>query len=495
MKQISKVGTICPECLRTIEGIKFVEDGKVYIKKECPEHGSFTTLISKDIDHYLKMEECFDVDRARVKAPLTDVNKGCPYDCGICPSHKQDTCLAVVEVTDRCDLGCKYCFADSTADASNDPDMDTIRGMFEAVMSCSNDPTCVQISGGEPTLRNDLPEIIKMAKEVGISHVELNTNGRRIARDQDYFDLIKAAGVDAIYLGFDGVSDDVYMQRTGKKLFDIKAEVINKCEKAGIGVVLVPLVAKNYNLHEVGKIIKFASQKVPTVRGVHFQPVFYSGRSPAEMEGRTTILELLEEIEAQTDGQLKVENFTPSLMPTAHCGATCLTLVDNDKFVPLTNVSMGAMSSKSDVANKTKKSIMGRWKGSTPDLQPLSKPSCGDLLSKTSLLNASKNDVSSSCCEKPNNVISLETIPMESSCCRSGGGWADFIEMSMNKYLTISTMAFQDVWSYEKERVENCCIHVVTQDGKLIPFCNYNLSNCNGDFLYRNKNKVIGIGE
>jgi len=479
MEPISTVESLCPECLGKIGGIKYAENGQVYIKKECPDHGSFTTLISEDIGHYRQMEECFEVNRSRARASLTDVEKGCPFDCGLCPSHKQDTCLAVVEVTDRCDMGCAYCFASSSMDKSLDPDMATIRFMFETVKKCQNEPTCIQISGGEPTLRDDLPEIIRMGKEVGISHIELNTNGRRIANDQDYFDRIAAAGIDAIYLGFDGVSDDIYVKRTGKKLFDIKAKVISRCEKAGIGVVLVPLVAKNYNLHEVGRIIEFAGSRVPTVRGVHFQPVFYSGRAPSGREGRVTILELLREIEKQTKGQLKVENFTPSLMPHAHCGATCLTVIDNGCFLPLTNVSQGAIKSASDVASKTKRSIMGRWKGS--EKEEKQKSSCGDLLIKSSCCEKpiSQLTVKGSCCEKP----IADVLPKNS---RLGGGWADFIEMSKNSYLTISTMAFQDVWSYEKERVENCCIHVVTRDGRFVPFCNYNMTDCDGKFLYRN---------
>jgi len=481
MEQIGTVRSLCPECLKSIEGIKYVENGGVYIKKECPEHGNFTSLVSKDVNHYLQMRDCFDVDRAKAREPLTGTERGCPFDCGLCPSHKQDTCLAVVEVTDRCNMKCTYCFANSSMDASLDPDMETIRGMFETVKKCQNSPTCIQISGGEPTLRDDLPEIIRIGKEIGINHIELNTNGIRIAKDQDYFDKIASAGVDAIYLGFDGVSDKIYQQRTGRNLIDIKTEVINRCAKAGIGVVLVPLVAKNYNLHEVGSIIDFAASRVPAVRGVHFQPVFYSGRSPKEMENRVTILELLEAIEEQTDGGLKVTNFTPSLMPHAHCGATCLTLVDEHGFLPLTNISLGAVKSASDVASKTKKSIMGRWKGLEKEKEEEPKSACGDLLVKSSCCEKPLNDITvkGSCCEKPLTDVLGKSKP-------SLGGWADFIEMSKNNYLTISTMAFQDVWSYEQDRVENCCIHVVTQDGRFIPFCNYNMTSCNGDFLYRN---------
>ncbi|WMW25211.1 radical SAM protein [Methanolobus sediminis] len=485
MEQIGTVQSLCPQCLAKIEGIKYVEDGKVYIMKNCADHGNFINLVSEDVNHYRQMEECFDVDRAKAREPLTETQRGCPFDCGLCPSHKQDTCLAVVEVTDRCNMKCTYCFANSSMDESLDPDMDTIRLMFETVKKCQNEPTCIQISGGEPTIRNDLPEIIRMGKEIGINHIELNTNGIRIASDQNYFDKIAAAGVDAIYLGFDGVSDDIYMQRTGRKMLDVKTEVINRCEKAGIGVVLVPLVAKGYNLHEVGSIIDFAASRVPAVRGVHFQPVFHSGRSPSDMKDKVTILELLREIEKQTNGQLKVSNFTPALMPHAHCGATCLTLIDNGGFLPLTNASMGAVKSASDVASKTKKSIMGRWKGLEKDSTSTSKSSCGDLLIKSSCCEKplSSITVKGSCCEKP----LIDILPKNSGSGKDkSGGWADFIEMSKNNYLTISTMAFQDAWSYEQDRVENCCIHVVTRDGRFVPFCNYNMSDCNGNTLYRN---------
>lgn len=472
MEQIDTVKSLCPECLRKIEGIKYVENGKVYIRKECEEHGKFTILISRDVEHYKKMEGCYEAERAKPKTFLNDAEKGCPFDCGLCPSHKQDTCIAVLEVTSRCDMGCTFCFANSTS-SGNDPDMATIKKMFETVKQCSNDPTCVQISGGEPTLRNDLPEIIKLGRDMGISHIELNTNGNRLADDPSFLNEIVDAGIDAIYLGFDGISDGIYNKRHKKMNFSKKAQVIDRCEKVGIGVVLVPLVSRDYNLHEVGKIIDFASSKVPTVRGVHFQPAFFSGRYPSE-EGRITIFDLLEEVEDQMEGKLKITNFTPSLMPHAHCGATCLVVVDEyGNFIPLTNISLGAVESTSDIARKTKNSIMGRWKGM---------------------------DESSSCCSKEVEVKSsccTQKLEIKSSCCSRSdqesklnsdfsNGWADFIELSKENYLTISAMGFQDAWTYEQDRVENCCIHVVTENGKFIPFCNYNLTNCKGEYLYRN---------
>ena len=46
-------------------------------------------------------------------------------------------------------------------------------------------------------------------------------------------------------------------------------------------------------------------------------------------------------------------------------------------------------------------------------------------------------------------------------------------------------MAFQDVWNITLDRVRDCCIHVMSPEGTLIPFCLYNLTGLNGNRLYR----------
>lgn len=48
-------------------------------------------------------------------------------------------------------------------------------------------------------------------------------------------------------------------------------------------------------------------------------------------------------------------------------------------------------------------------------------------------------------------------------------------------------MAFQDAWNVETERLMNCCIHTITPDGKLIPFCLFNINGADGRTLYRHE--------
>lgn len=454
------IKSVCPICLKRILGKKYIKDNKIYLHKECPDHGVFEVLLDTNAEHYTLMEKIFNVNRKKAKNFLTTSDKGCPYDCGLCNKHTQDTCLSIIEVTNKCNLSCKNCFASANDYKSEDPSLEQIKSMYQTVLNCQNNPTCVQISGGEPTLRDDLPDIISLGKKMGIDHIELNTNGIRISKDIDFFKKIIESGINAIYLSFDGISDEIYIKRCGIKLFDIKKKVIDICHQYNIGVVLVPLVSKEYNLENIGKIIQFAKENVPTVRGVHFQPVFSSGRSNINNNNYVTIYDLIKEIEYQTNKELKIENFTPSLMPNAHCGVTCLCLVNEKKLIPLTNVSNSLNQIKQqeiDVASRTKKSVINRWK------------------------NQSKEG-------------SFE-IPVISSCCNTKAvfnsnslSWLDFVNLNENNYLTISIMSFQDSMNYEIDRVKNCCIHVVTKDNFMIPFCNYNLSSINNEkCLYRTK--------
>ena len=189
----------------------------------------------------------------------------------------------MVEVTNRCNLNCPICFATANGCGYDfHPDMDTIRGMFKTVVDYVKSPRCVQISGGEPTIRDDLPEIVKMAKDMGIEHVEVNTNAVRIANDKEYLMRLKEAGVDDFYLHFNGTDDEIDMKTRGKPLFDVKERAIENCSEVGIGITLVVTVTPGVNLDHVGDIIRYAAKKVPTVKGVHFQPIAHFGRYPVE---------------------------------------------------------------------------------------------------------------------------------------------------------------------------------------------------------------------
>lgn len=435
--------------MRTIHADKIVEDDTVYIVKTCPEHGEWKVKIWNGAEHYKYLYEFAAVPKTPIKFAVHDI-KDCPHDCGLCDRHMQHSCLNVVEVTNHCNLNCPICFATANGCGYDyHPDIDTIKGMFQTVVDYVKSPRCIQISGGEPTIRDDLPDIVRLAKEMGIEHIEVNTNAVRIANDIDYLRKLKDAGVDDFYMQFDGTKDEIYLQTRGKALFETKERAIANCAEVGIGITLVVTVSPGINLDHVGEIIKYAATKVPTVKGVHFQPIAHFGRYPMDPEDkdRVTIPELAHAIEVQTKGMLKADNFIPTSCSNVHCDMKSLSIVMPDhSLFPLTTMALGPPTKTDNVADKTRMEVSQFWRFIENSMD-------GDEVDKT-------ND---------------------------DGSWRSFVSRAKTHYLTVSAMAFQDVWTGEVERWERCCIHVVTLDGKLIPFCLFNVTSKDGTTLYRKK--------
>ena len=446
--KIGETNTLCPVCMKTIKAEKIAEDDVVYIVKTCPEHGSWKVKIWNGVEHYKYLYEFAAVPKTPEKFAVPQI-KDCPHDCGLCNQHMQHSCLNVVEVTNHCNLNCPICFATANGCGYDyHPDMETIRGMFKTVVDYVKSPRCIQLSGGEPTVRDDLPEIVRMAKEMGIEHVEVNTNAVRIAKDIEYLRALKEAGVDDFYMQFDGTKDDIYLQTRGKSLFELKEQAIANCAEVGIGITLVVTVSPNINLDHVGEIIKYAATKVPTVKGVHFQPISYFGRYPVDPENndRVTIPELAQAIEKQTKGMLKADNFIPTSCSNVHCDMKSLSVVLPDhSLFPLTTMALGPPKKTDDVADKTRGEVSQFWR------------------------------------------FIENSMDGEDENRSDDGSWRTFVSRAKTHYLTVSAMVFQDVWTGETDRWERCCIHVVTLDGRLIPFCLFNVTNNEGETLYRKK--------
>jgi uncharacterized radical SAM superfamily Fe-S cluster-containing enzyme len=231
----------------------------------------------------------------------------------LCSGHKQKTCTAVIEVAHRCDLRCPICFAASGTDADSDPSLNEIAQILEMLRDRS-DHCPVQFSGGEPALRNDLPQIVALAKKLGFDPIQINTNGIRLAQDAAFGQELADAGITVIYLQFDGLTDTVYRHIRGADLLSLKLKAIERCAELKIGVILVPTLVKNVNDSQIGEIIQFAKKWIPIVKGVHFQPMTFLGRYPASLrnEDRLLISDILAAIEDQTGGEIRVENLVPS---------------------------------------------------------------------------------------------------------------------------------------------------------------------------------------
>jgi hypothetical protein len=446
---LAETESVCPQCLARIPAQRVARGDDVYLRKACPEHGPFETVIWRGapaLAAWLSPKT-----PSYPATPLTQVARGCPYDCGLCPEHQQHSCCVLLEVTQRCDLTCAVCFANAGKGAPRDPDMATIEGWFRRLLATGG-PYNIQLSGGEPCVRDDLPEIAALGRALGFSFFQVNSNGLRLARDLDFAARLAQAGVSTVFLQFDGTDDAVYTTLRGRPLFAQKQAAIERCAAAGLGVVLVPTLVPGVNVDSIGAIIDFALERMPAVRGVHFQPISYFGRYPQPPgdEARITIPEVIRAIAAQTAGRLAVNAFAPPGGEHAMCSFHGnFVLMPDGRLLPLTrNKSAGCCSAPVPVvaeegARRSRAFVASHW--SAPTI----------------------------------------TLAEGGGGGGSFGEWDVFIQRAKTHTFCVSGMAFQDAWTLDLERLRLCYIHDVSPDGLVVPFCAYNLTAQDGRTLYR----------
>ena len=460
--------SVCPECLRQIAAQRIRENGDVYLSKVCPEHGRFKTIIWRGRPAYGSWAPA---DK-RPSQPLlcaTEKRRGCPFDCGLCSEHRQQTCCVLLEVTQRCNLGCPFCFA-AAPQTHSDPSLETIEAWLRMLL-LSGGPFNLQLSGGEPTMRDDLAAIIARARSMGFSFLQLNTNGIRLREDTGYLRSLKEAGLSCVFLQFDGVTEEVHEQIRGRRLLATKQEVIRLCREEGLGVVLVPTLVPGVNTGQIGDIIRLAIGEMPTVRAVHFQPVSYFGRYPATPANhdRITLPEVMRQIEQQTQGKIRAADFYPPSAENAYCSFQGKFLLAADgalhpaprpkqtaccaSVAPELVQLSGPLASSGQDSRRAREFVARQWSLSTLDA-PLS----------------------------PSSLVDVESLDA-------------FLRDVQSRTLSISGMAFQDAWNLDLQRLRECFIHIVSPDRKLVPLCAYNLTDSLGHPLYRATDRAVPGGE
>lgn len=321
---IRKTVSVCPECLQPIAAEIYVDPSNnwVMMRKNCKDHGNFRDKLSIDSEEYKWQQSYCDYVNSTinistkpecVSSGIKETKKGCPYDCGICENHKSAPCICLIDVTNRCNLACPICFANASAKGYVvEPSYDDIVRIMEHFRSMKPQPAVLlQFAGGEPSLRNDLPDIIRKGKELGFVEAMISTNGIRMAKSVDLCREYKEAGLDAVYLQFDATNHpDVWKKVRGVNLWPIKQKVIENVRKVNnekgpghLTVMLVPVMAKGVNDHLVGEIMEFGKDNNDVVGGIVFQPVSLCGRINYEelMELRYTTSDLKVDINKATN--------------------------------------------------------------------------------------------------------------------------------------------------------------------------------------------------
>ncbi|MFN3485741.1 MAG: radical SAM protein [Planctomycetota bacterium] len=321
--------TLCPTCLKVVDGQVVSRRGKVYMRRRCPEHGVSEGLISGDVAIHQKAQE-FNKPGTRPLKFATEVQKGCPYDCGLCPEHKQHTCLAILEVTNACNMRCPTCF--SSSGPGDFLELKTIRDMVDAFVSSEAAPEALMISGGEPSIHPRILEILELVRQKGVRYPILNTNGKRVARDTRFVRRLGELGV-TLYLQFDGFRSSTYRALRGESdLFQIKKRALEHCRELKLGVILVMTVEAGVNEDEIGAVAAFGLHE-PSVKGIVYQPVFHCGRHEAAFDpmNRITLADVVHRLVEQTGGLFRVSDLIPDPCPYPTCGSTTYVYIDGGR--------------------------------------------------------------------------------------------------------------------------------------------------------------------
>ena len=135
----------------------------------------------------------------------------------------------------------------------------------------------VQLSGGEPTLHPDFFTIVKLAKARPIRHLMVNTNGLKIAQDEEFVKRLAEIEDFEVYLQFDSFEREALLDLRGGDLRGIRERAIERLNQYNISTTLVATLRKGLNDGEIGKMIDYALAQ-PCVRGVTLQPIQDAGR-------------------------------------------------------------------------------------------------------------------------------------------------------------------------------------------------------------------------
>jgi tetraether lipid synthase len=485
--------SICPVCQKKIGATLTEKNDKIIISKECPEHGVFSFAhwqgprifsFAQNLDGFQYFE-----DKVAPKNP-----EGCPYICESCDRHASDTVIGVIDVTKRCDLRCAICFSTfSDHQVNYEPTKDELIRMLTFLSRRNPKPPAVLFSGGEPLEREDMHEIVGAAHRLRFMTI-LATNGIRLAESPEIAAKLKAAGLNIVYLQFDSFRDELYQKIRGRKLLNVKTKAIEVCRKQDMEVILVNTLMRGFNDGEVGDIVKFAGRNSDIVRGVIFQPVAFTGRaSDNPFRDAMRDWHFVEEVEIQTQGQIKVTDFFPmSVMVSPimimrkfmkkpwplfscspECGVVNWMYVSRDGTIIPINHFVDFEKFFGSI-QKTARSVESK----------------GQLTLLSTLFFAAMRSLNWPLVTKEIGFFTLMKTILRTHISPTYQSLGSL----RRRIFLLGCMAFMDPYSFDVNRVRRCVVHYVTPDLKIIPFCSYNNIHrieTEAEYASRQKNEAL----
>jgi len=252
----------CNSCGVVAPAWRVVRDGKVFLVKDCPKCGTTESLVSSDAArHYSK----------RQLDPGYDYQRNCNVGCRGCKHHRTPT-YAFVDVTNRCNLNCPMC-ADSVPGHGFvfEPPMEHFRKIFEHLAQLDPLPT-IALFGGEPTVRKDLPDIVRLSRSYGFN-TRVLTNGLNLADEETCRKLVESRA--HLLLSYDGCRPGTYLElRQNAKALERKQKAIENLSKLRRArVSFVTCLAWGLNDKELPDLLAFYHTHRHMLHGVYLMPL------------------------------------------------------------------------------------------------------------------------------------------------------------------------------------------------------------------------------
>lgn len=458
--------SLCPECREVVQAKIVSRDGRVWFDKLCPTHGPRSDFVCSDSAWWDRLE--FNVPGRKPVQFGVEPSRGCPYDCGLCTQHEQHTCIAVLELTDSCNLKCPMCYA-SSGPGGRHLSLEQCQRAIDRLVQVEGRAEILQLSGGEPTIHPNFVEVLDYACNQPIDLVMINTNGIRLASDRRLCEEIASRRSRCqVYLQLDGLNDHSIEYLRGESLLGRKLQAIEMLGEYGICITLVATMQPELNMDQVGPLIRFARDR-SWITGVSFQPATYVGRTvrPDVLENRITFPDIIRAVEEQTDGLFRAIDFFP--VPCAHPNAhtLCYGFRDGTEVTPITRfvdiekhfdlLANGISLNRENTQQIIEQYLLRESCGPGCDCSDGEKPAGGLL----QLMGA--------------NAANNGNEPVKLELANRFFARAIAKDLAAADMFRITTTSFMDVYNFDIRQLMKSCVHHLLPTGHLIPFCAYNV--------------------
>ncbi len=446
-----KTTTMCPKCERLIPGEVQAQNGGIYITRTCPDHGFYKGLVCSDQDWYENLPR-FDVKPIKPSYSRNPTVRGCPEDCGLCPAHRQIAGTAAIEISNKCNSACPVCLADNKG--TFELSTGEVKSMVENLLRTQDNLDVITLSGGEPTIHPNIFEIISMLEQTDIGRIVVNTNGKRIAEDDQFLDQLSAHKRAYVCLHYDGtMASDI----RGTD-FSVQEKALERLCRRDINTVPLVLAVQDINDRELGDIAIGLLTRSKSVKTVILSLMAYTGRGgsmfPSDPGRRLTIPGALDCIEEGTGGRMKKQDFMPLPMPNPLCAAIGYFLVQQDQITPLIPIA-----GVEQVADFLSNAHFGE-----PDeaFETFFRDVVDNIYA-----DPDKYENSSRALSVLKDLLSRMFPP--------GGGIDDDERrrIAEESIKSVYLMQFMDSWTFDSVRMSKCSCQHLLPDGLIIPSCGY----------------------